>query len=231
MFQKCHRSSVLASLVLVFGLAVLVGVPERAAAEQLGRQGVLVLSAENLFGFAHVEQEVDYGSVSFERDFNVFGLGLFEDKTYMWTPRFAIDGYVINGLSIGGSLGLMVFDDDDSFNDNDDDDDVLVFLIGPRVGYTHMFANWVGIWARGGFTYYVRSEDEDNSRADWEMSQFSIDLEAMFVFVLTEGFGIEVGPVAHIGLTGELGFDDFNERDYQEWGIGIMVGLLGWFGV
>lgn len=203
--------------------------PSHAQADELGQQGVLVLSAENLFGFAHIEEEIDFGPIEVERDYNIFGLGMTFDATPMWTPRLAIDGYVIDGLSVGGALGLAFYGDDDDFDD--DDDDVTLFLIAPRVGYTYMFTSWVGIWARGGFTYYLISEDDDDRRDDFEHSQFTIDLEAMFPFVLTEGFGIEVGAVAHIGLAGERGFDDDDDRDYQEWGIGIMVGLLGWLGV
>lgn len=212
----------LSSLLLL--CALVLGIPTQAEAQDPSSQGTLVMSADNLFGLA-------IGNLDFERnpgndrehDYTIFGLGMSADPTPLWTPRFALDGFVIDRLSVGGSLGIIFWDDDD---DNDNDDGVAFFL-APRVGYLYMFSSSVGIWARGGFTYYTYDQDF------FDRSQLALDLEAMFPFVINEGFALVVGPAAHIGISGEYDNNNNNNdnQDFDEWGIGISFGIMGWVGL
>lgn len=125
--------------------------------------------------------------------------------------RIGVDGFVIDHLSLGGSIGFASYGDDL---------DQSVFLLAPRVGYFAGISRHVGFWGRGGFTFYsVEGDDPD-------FSQLMFTAEAMFTFAPNDGFAFLVGPVLDLGFAG--GWDPGDES-YRDRLIGLAFGLVGFF--
>jgi hypothetical protein len=189
-------------------------------AQEFGRQGTLAIAAERVFGLPYYEQvEVDYGPPPGEvqDEWTTIGLAWGEQHTPYTRPRFAIDYFVIDGLSLGGSLAFASVSHDRDPDGGDDDSHA--FLFAPRVGYALPFGTVAGFWPRGGFTYASEGNGPDRS-------ELALTAEAMFWIAPAEGVAFLVGPTFDFGLTGE---EDGNpDADLQRIVIGIGIGLMGW---
>src|SRR5690606_34389383 len=80
--------------------------------------------------------------------------------------RVGVDGFLIDHLSLGGSLGFASYGDDA---------DATLFLFNPRVGYFAGLTRHIGFWGRGGFTYYSFTTEPASDR--W---QLMLTAEALF---------------------------------------------------
>lgn len=207
-------------------LTALLAFSTMPAYAEVGSAGALTLSVDRLFGLALGEREREDrrdGDLR-EDDYTVFGLGWTDPASPILIPRFAVDYFIIDGLSIGGSFGFYVADRDEFDNgdlrDNDDGSGILIHF---RVGYAIMFADWAGIWPRGGLTYYT--QDFDNNRGGWDdEDQIALSLEAPFVLSPSEHLAFLIGPAIDFGLGG----DHNNNDDLREWWFGLHIGFLGW---
>src|SRR5262249_47216936 len=133
--------------------------PARA---EIAGAGTLVISAERLFGFSanEVTTATQNGDVSTSR--TDFGLLWGSTTNVYMIPRVGVDYLVIDGLSVGASLGFFV-----SSNDAGTVNGITSvqtsgptstrFLIAPRAGWVHGLGGRLGIWLRGGLTYYYGS--------------------------------------------------------------------------
>jgi hypothetical protein len=191
-------------LSVAFGAAVVLGAAPALAQETFGKQGHLAIGADRLFGihFTHLEVENPGPGDDFEYDQTGFGLGWRGRgaRSPFDQARLAIDYFVIDSLSIGGSIAYASYNDDD--DDDDDEDDHSDFLFSPRVGYVIMFTDLFGFWPRGGFTYHSRSQDDDAFVEDDE-NGFAFTAEAMFVWTPVDHLGFSFGPTLDWDLTGE----------------------------
>jgi hypothetical protein len=189
-----------------------------AWAQEFGSSGTFAVSAERVFGFFYEDFEWDNpapgGNGSVEH--TTFGFGWGDPHSPYTVPRFAVDYFVIESLSVGGTITYFRTDRDDD-NPNDDDD-WSGFLFAPRVGYAIPFADMAGFWPRGGFSY-VHFDDDPN---DWD--EFALNIEAMFWLSPAEGMAFVLGPTLDIGITGERDPD----TDIQNTVVGVSVGLMGW---
>jgi len=205
------------AIALAAGLA-LTFTSAGAWAQEFGSSGTFAISAERVFGFFYEDHEWDApgpgGNGS--EEWTTFGFGWGEDHTPYTVPRFAVDYFVIESLSVGGSLTYVHSDRDDD-NNNNGDDDWGAFLFAPRVGYAIGFADMAGFWPRGGFTY-VNHDDG----SDWD--ELALTAEAMFWLSPAEGMAFVLGPTLDIGITGEQDPD----TDIQNTVVGVSVGLMGW---
>ncbi|NLE85288.1 MAG: hypothetical protein GX607_02700 [Myxococcales bacterium] len=127
--------------------------------------------------------------------------------------RIAVDGFIIDHLSLGGSIGFASYGNDL---------DGSAFLFAPRVGYFAGISRHVGFWGRGGFTYY----NVDGGFAGRDASQLMFTAEAMFTFAPNDGFAFLVGPVLDLGFAG--GWDPGDES-YRDRLLGLAFGLVGFF--
>jgi hypothetical protein len=199
-----------------------------AAGGEFSSQGTVAFSADRLFGLYITHTDIDYDppfpapyGVSQEIDSTEIGLlwqGSQRLSPYS-VPRVAVDGFVIDHLSLGGTVGFA------STNMNGDIDgaDQSGFIFGPRVGFATMFNKWAGIWPRGGFTYYTFNGDND-----LDYDQFALTAEVMFVLQPAEGFAFLVGPSFDFGLTGHIDAGPAG-ADLHQHSFGILtVGLMGW---
>ena len=184
-----------------------------AAARPLGRAGDLAISAERLFGFymGEVERDPDGPLPAIERDFSNFSLLWNFNLSYLNQPRLSLDYFVIDGFSIGGAFGVFVA--------KLEDDDVTGFLFEGRFGYHLSLGRVAGFWPRGGLVYYNINPDG----LMVEQDQLALSLQAMFTLAPRNGWAFLLGPTIDFGITGKSGDDDF-----QEYTIGIAIGILGW---
>ncbi len=214
--------------VAVGAAALLTGAPALAQQQEFGTAMDLVFSADRLFGitFSRVSDE-DPGCPGPDddchRDWTHFGLGWRGRglQTPFEVPRFAFDIFVIDSLSVGGSIGYASYDYED--DPGDGEDEYSEFIFSPRVGYVIMFSDVFGFWPRGGFTYHSRSHDDGQ-----DDNGFAFTAEAAFVVVPTDHFGFWFGPTFDIDFTGEAeaGNADWDRR-YRTIGL-VNVGLFGY---
>ncbi|MBN2193536.1 MAG: hypothetical protein JW751_12035 [Polyangiaceae bacterium] len=193
-----------------------------AAAQEFGEQGTLAFSADRLFGLYLTHRGIDGDNEIPDDDDDVTEVGLLWQRpgiTPFTVPRLSVDYFVINHLSVGGSIGFAHSDDED---DDDDDETYNAFYFGPRVGGAWMFADWAGIWPRGGFSFYAIDA------WDTDMTQFVLNVEAMFVLAPTDHFAFTIGPMADIGLFGKYDPPRAGDGDLHVYAIGLGAGLMGY---
>jgi hypothetical protein len=194
------------------------------AQDQFASQGTAAFSADRMMGFgvSHVSIDPEApGADDRDDDGTHF--------TFMWrgrrgptpfdVPRLAFDYYVIDQLSIGGSIGYANYTSDD---DPDDMPEHSEFLLAPRVGYTWMFSRVVGFWLRGGVTYHSFSSDP------FDESGFAFTIEPTFVFAVVPHFGFTAGVNADFDLVGSRDGGGPFDEDVHYRSIGIQLGLIGW---
>jgi hypothetical protein len=225
------------------GSFVLISSP--ALAQEFGEQGHVAFSAERLFGVhgTHVYEELDPHAVDGTQEVEDDYIGL----SFGWrgpvspqsspfdTPRLAFDYFIIDRLSVGGSIAYASGSDDSGdFSPaglavpvGSGPSDYSAFLFAPRAGYALMFSDWVGIWPRLGLTYHTFSVSNIFSE-----DGLALSIEAMFVLAPVEGFGILIGPTADFDLFGsrdyEAAWSGGNNVDRSYRTFGLQVGLMAW---
>jgi|SoiMethySBSTD1v2_1073268.scaffolds.fasta_scaffold38843_5 hypothetical protein len=207
------------TVAAMFGAAVALGSGPAFAQATFGPKGTAAFSADRLFGFYSVHDETETPAGDIDVDSTTFGFawqGGFAPSPYT-IPRLGFDYFVINSLSIGGSIAYANIDYDDA------DAEASAFIFAPRVGYVWMFGDVVGFWLRGGLTYH--SYDRENS---FDENGFAFTGDPMFVIAPTAHFGFVIGPILEFTISGEreTGAGDVDHR-YTT--IGIAMGPMGWF--
>lgn len=199
-----------------------------------GTQGQFVLGVERLFGlnFFNGRLDPDLGPETDQSrtQFNLLWSNSFVGGNAIVNPysvpRFAFDYAIIDNVTLGGSLGYASTsgeNDVDGGEDNDFDTFTL-FSFQPRVGYILRFNDVVGMWLRGGLTYYSIGSDNFGSS-----SGFGINLEPGFVFTVTQGFGISVTPSIDLPLSGTFDPEVGEDADYSIRNFGANAGLFVYF--
>ncbi|MFZ5891807.1 MAG: hypothetical protein ACOY0T_12195 [Myxococcota bacterium] len=189
--------------------AFLLGVSatQTAHAVDYYRAGKVSVSLERVFGLHYwhneIEQRIGTDAVA---SGTVVGLGWYQPSSFYHQGRAAVDGFIIDRLSLGGSLGF--------FAKTGDDDNTGVLLY-PRVGYVIPISNVFSFWPRGGFSFVKF----DNA------SLFGFAAEAMFVASPSDDWHILFGPTFDFGFAGEVG-----DQDWSHFALGFpAVGLMGTF--
>lgn len=212
------RTRLVGSALAVLTLSLTVAAP---AAAQYGHYdaGSVVLSAERLTGFTHTRASV--GNVDGDYDhISVMGRVATSPADI---PRVGLDVFVINHLSLGGTLMIDHRSGDAQLGGfNLGGGSTTDVLFQPRIGYLLMFSRVVGFWPRGGFSYFHRSYDNGDAH------YIAVNLEAPFVIDFTGGFGMTVGPTLDVSLDGSYDPDGGPSQDLSYTSFGIELGLLGW---
>jgi hypothetical protein len=276
------------TVLAVGGLAALaaLSVSNQAAAgdETFGKQGQMAFSADRLFGVnfnkftTNYKQNSPNGQTEAEWEDSSTQVGLlWSQSTASYSafngtgldgttrpnpsaiPRLSFDYFVIDGLTLGGSLGYISLGGTQSvtkFNTpagpaalppDHDHTSVTGFAFAPRVGYAYMFNDVIGIWPRGGFTYFHYSSETkqyngQNAVDHTDKESFGgldLNLEAMLVISPVRHFAFVVGPVFDLGLTGGVDISrdppDPNNTlpapdiSVKHTNFGLTSGLLGYF--
>jgi len=178
-------------------------------AQQFFDSGEVSVAIERAFGFHYAHRSIDPpGPGEFDFNGTAFGLGWYGEISPYHATRAAVDVFVIDQLSIGGSIAFFA-------QSGDPDDNAVLFA--PRVGYAIPLSSLFTFWPRGGFTF-IDFEDD---------SMFALSGEAAFVLTPQPTWGIILAPTLDIGVFGDFGVDD---TDYFELALGIpAVGILGNF--
>jgi hypothetical protein len=163
-------------------------------------KGTFVLGAERLTGIIHDDVNVGSGNNEVSRGVTVVDfLGASQNSAYQ-APRIAFDGTIIDGLTLGGSFTIVNVSADSGtvFGGTQGTE----FLIAPRVGYAYMFSDIVGIWPRGGFSYWHFSTGTENGNTSFSEHAFAFDVDVPLVIRPMPNFGITVGPILDVTIGG-----------------------------
>jgi hypothetical protein len=172
---------------------------------QFYESGEITLSLERVIGIHYAHR--NYEGAGGEFDGTVVGLGWYAPVSIFHVPRAAVDVFVIDRLSVGGSL---------AFYAQTGDPDGEGFLFAPRVGYAIPLSKLFTFWPRGGITFVSDDPGDDNI--------FALSGEAAFVLTPQPSWGIILAP------TMDFGFGSGDGPDFNEFSMGIpAVGILGNF--
>jgi hypothetical protein len=156
-------------------------------------------------------------------------------------PRVGLDYFVIDKLSIGGSLMFLTQSGEQESelagqSQTNDLPSSTMFVLAPRVGYALMFNDTIGFWPRGGFTFYTASTEIEAAGGNTEISEngFAFSLEGLFLIAPIPNFGFTVGPTLDIGITGGIETKPpaplpTVDADKTITDIGIHAGVAVWF--
>lgn len=191
--------------------------------------GALVFGADRLFGLLHTSTTI--GEDAAETTTSSTEISLLtrgEIASPYAAPRLTFDGFVTDGISLGGTLGVtsQSVEIDPPVGMNQDGPSETAVIVGGRIGYGHMFSDTVGIWPKLGLTYFTDSlEDDDGDEID--ISGLALSADVMLVIAPVPHFGFTIGPVLDLGLTGstEIGTTDV---DTTVTDVGLLAGLAGW---
>jgi hypothetical protein len=211
--------SKLVSLGLAATAAVAATTVSGSALADFGREGTLAIGAERLFGIVGTSTETeDVESDSTSISFMWGGGG---ERVYD-RPRAAVDYFIIDSLSLGGSLGFYTWSEE---VEDGPENDGSGFLFAPRVGYMLQFTDILGFWPRGGFTYV-----NDNVEDAYSDSATALSVEAPLVIGLGRELAITVGLTLDLGIGGEIETElpaPAADVDQEHTQFGIQVGLAG----
>jgi hypothetical protein len=179
-------------------------------AQDFYAKGKISIAIERVFGIHSAHNDYDGpGPIDNEDSSTTIGLGWYEPVTPLHWARLAIDGFVIDRLSLGGSLGFFT-------QTGDAEGDGILF--SPRVGYAIPLSDVFTFWPRGGVTYVGLHEG----------SLFGLTAEAMFVASPKPNWGILFGPTLDIAFLGDEPGE--SDRDWSQIAFGIpTVGLMATF--
>ncbi|MCU0693294.1 MAG: hypothetical protein MUF54_18030 [Polyangiaceae bacterium] len=222
--------------ILALGTAMLV--TSSAFAQDMGAEGTGALSADRLFGITgyKVSREADLpGSVEIEDTGTLFTLawglnldGVDNVPVPGTIPRLSFDYFVIDDLSLGGSLGFATYRGERDGEPRDwDHDDVTAFAFAPRIGYMFHLGDSAGFWLRGGLTYF---DYEVENRVDGSILQ--LNAEGIFAIRIVDNFAFTVGPAIDIPITGSYEHQPGPgpyDVDTSVLSFGAYCGLMGWF--
>jgi hypothetical protein len=149
-------------------------------------------------------------------------------------PRLALDFFVIESVSVGGSL-FYLHKSGEVENDagSADTPSVGIFGFAPRVGYAYAFDETFSLWPRLGLTYMsVSTEDEDGNEGS--ISAWDLTGEIMFGISPMSNFAILLGPYLDLGLGGTTEATDpvgggTVESDSTITSYGLTVSIVGYY--
>jgi hypothetical protein len=232
MFLKAHRLSLLtAALALVPAAA-------HAATPGVGH-GTLMISAERLFGLSVSRATQGSGGGETHLDQTHFGLALapLSPAPHVYLlPRLAFDFAIIDGLTLGGSIG---FDVGDSDANDGAGPSFTTFLIAPRAGYVLGLSKVFNLWLRGGITYFNASSHTDPSRlppnTDRSLTVWgvSLNLEPTLMISPFEHVAFTAGLLLDLPLAGKRSTENVvgpvtttTSIDYSVRNIGLVAGMV-----
>lgn len=240
-----------------FGIALAATLAAPAAlAEPFGQKGQFAISGDRIFGISYMHASLPNDQSASVTQFSLLGQsptlpGVLNAGGNVTTvaginpytvPRISFDYFIIDGLTIGGSIIYAHQSYTDKYRAGGPNNVLIsvdfsgdLVALAPRVGYAYMFSETVGIWPRGGFTYHYQNLDLGNGVKN-SLDGFALNLDAPFVISPIDQFAFLVGPAIDIGFTGTykttapagpLGTVT-TETDYTLLGFGLYAGLMGY---
>ena len=196
-----------ACLALALSVFSSVAAAQETPSDRFAKQGAFILSADRLFGVSNFSATTSQNG----RDSTVSGT----QANFLWgsssvpnvggnpytTPRLSFDYAIVDGVTIGGSVGYALVNGKTESNGQSADQPTTGTLTAmARGGYVIPIAGRHGIWLRGGFTYFDVSTSTpavNGSTQKSSLNGFALSLEPTFVF----------SPIEHVGFTGGIVVD------------------------
>lgn len=224
-----------------FTLAALCATSAAHAQERFGKQGQFAVSAERLFGVVHSTQTATQADGTEDTE-NFTQVSLLSTQfgsfaTIYTTPRVGLDYFIIDGLTLGAAFGVFSVSSTVSRAGNPDVDGPTVngVIVAPRIGYAYMFTDVVGIWPRGGITYWAfGTKDNTGPPDETSVHLLALTLEAPLVISPVPHAGFLVSPIFDIGLSGSTERKDgqtgvTTSRDFKATEYGLEAGMFLYF--
>ena len=157
----------------------------------------------------------------------------------MMIPRLALDFFVVESVSVGGSLMYFTSSSETETDAGSSDGPTnSTFVISPRVGYAVAFDETFSLWPRAGITYLsskseVTTGGTTGGTSTTTFSGMALTVEAMVGISPIEHFAILAGPYVDYGLSGtvknEPATGPSTETDAKVTSYGLTVGILGYY--
>jgi hypothetical protein len=183
-------------LTAVSAFAALAFVSPRPAGAAAIDKGTFALGAERLTGMFHTDEKLGDGPSQGTTSIALLGnTGFDGTTTYAWQfPRIGLDGFIIDGLSLGGSFVVM--------HRSLENTSATDLLIAPRIGFAYMFSRVVGIWPRVSVGYWHQWRDPDQGPGEVRNHSFAFDIDVPLIIAPVKNFAITVGPLFDISFGG-----------------------------
>jgi len=232
--------------------------------DNVGNAGQIVIGAERLTGVfvnkteVKLSQTVGGLTATSEAKLSTTTVSVFGNNPSgpSDVPRLALDGFVVQGLSLGGSFMYITRSGDQEVTlsapgvpAQTADAKVpteSIFVIAPRIGYAYAFDETVAIWPRVGFSYASMVREDENETTDpngnpitvtdtTTTKQTNLTLEALLVVSPFSHFALAGGPFYDVGLGGSVENETTEpnvpttEGDYLASAFGFTAGILADF--
>lgn len=210
----------------------ILGARGAAADEPFGKAGQFVVSGDRLFGVTVSSDKLEEATSSTRYT----TVSLLSSRFGGWTsvfsfPRIGLDYLVIDGLSVGLSLGYahVSYEQDGGSDTSNDDSALSSFLVAPRAGYAFMFNDLIGLWPRAGVTY-VRTKSRYGSGSNESTSSRTAGtLEVPLVFRPVSHAVFSIGPTVDLGFSGTNETEGGGETSSKATDFGLQAGMSLYF--
>ena len=209
-----------------------------AGTNDLGTSGQLIIGGNRLvtvLGYESSSQSENGTSNSSNQ--LAFGVsGSSGSLTAFTIPRFGLDYAFMDHWTLGGDVLLWTTlsrgtnttaPNGVSMSGNSPKE--TLFGLAPRIGYVLPISDQLSFWPRAGFSF----AETNIGGGDTTVSQWAIDLEPLLVFSPAQHFGLTVGPVVDIPLTGS--FTETTQNGMSQsvtnanFYVGLTAGMIGYF--
>jgi hypothetical protein len=235
------------SSIIILGLVV-ASSASADPVEEFGARGQLILSADRLSPVlsyvrgtvGDVGDDSVYSTTRTSTSLSLLWSGNPQD--FYDIPRVGLDYAVASNFTIGGTaFATLPLTSTRKTNfaaptDSGDDTSTQALGVGLRGGYIARLTPRVSFWGRAGFSYTRVETDLPQDKLTQTLSQFALSLEPLLVIRAAPHFGVQLGPVIDVPLSGNLyevssasSAGGPTDIDASELHIGITAGLLGWF--
>jgi hypothetical protein len=182
--------------------------------------GTFALGAERLTGMFHADDKTgntpSRGSTTIALLGNGGNVGV-ASNAFLF-PRVGLDGFIIDGLSLGGNLIV--------WHTSYDGGSATSFIIEPRIGFAFMFGRVVGIWPRGGFGYWNYSQSPDQGPGGVDAHCFAFTVDVPLIIRPVRPFAITVGPILDVGFAGKQTPNGGPSQDVSFTQFGLSAGMV-----
>jgi hypothetical protein len=224
------------------------GAPAPTSAANIGDKGQFVLSVDRLFGLYIWSSKIEGDNNVSQKDSGTAINLLFGDNSEIVgpyaTPRLGFDYTVAQSMTIGGAIGVISRSGTEEITQagtttSQDRPSVTGFAFAPRFGYILPINQLIALWFRGGITYFTSKLEQKSTNGTQTTTftqttnGFALDLEPQLIITPVSHFGLSVGLLGDIPLSGSVKVEqsgavtssqDLNNKITN---FGITFGLLG----
>ena len=185
-----------------------------ASGAMFGSAGQIIISADRLFGLGFWSSKTDLdGGLSNTTSGTAINLlwGDSTDASPYQIPRFGFYYTVANSISIGGSAAFVSRSGSSETSgaggsQSADTPSRTAFALAPRFGYILAVNSMIGFWFKGGITYFSSKTEQKSpgGTASQTISGLGFNIEPELVITPIQHFGLTVGGLADIGLSGNF---------------------------